>query len=247
MEPFLIWSLELIINKTRIGNLRSVGMHVACLGVLWTGVGSFAFARVQEMTGTAVADEKIAYIERHKVEYTVSRSNTNMVMRRRAMRCKFLSMGLAFLLIGETAMATNLQKAKDTFDNLNKDNMNLVEDFYDQDAVFQDPVHKIKGTKAIREYYTGLYKNVDAIRFEYRNASESGNFVTLEWRMHLKTPSLNSGKELTVDGVSLITFGGKEGKVIAHRDYFDMGEFVYERVPVLSSIVGFIKKKMKGT
>ncbi len=64
--------------------------------------------------------------------------------------------------------------------------------------------------------------------------------------MYLKAPSLNSGREITVDGVSLITFRGAEGKVISHRDYFDMGEFIYERVPILSSVIGFIKNKMSG-
>lgn len=151
------------------------------------------------------------------------------------------------LLIGDFSVASNLQRAKDTFDHLDKDHMSIVDDFYDQNAVFQDPVHQIKGTNAIRAYYTGLYENVEAIRFEYKNSSEVNNLVTLEWRMFLKTPSLNSGKELTVDGVSLIRFSQESGKVIYHRDYFDMGEFVYERVPVLSSIVGFIKRKMSGS
>jgi limonene-1,2-epoxide hydrolase len=151
------------------------------------------------------------------------------------------------VLIGESAMASNLQKAKDAFDHLDKDHLNIVEEFYDQNALFQDPIHQIKGTKAIRSYYEGLYKNVETIHFEYKRTSELGELVTLEWQMHLKSPSLNSGQEITLDGVSLITFGGKEGKVISHRDYFDMGEFIYERIPVLSSVIGFVKKKMKGS
>lgn len=143
-------------------------------------------------------------------------------------------------------MASNLQRAQDAFDHLDKNHLNVVEDFYDQDAVFQDPIHQIKGTKAIRSYYEGLYKNVDSIQFEYKHTSESGDLVTLEWKMHLKSPSLNSGQEVTLDGVSLITFGGKDGKVISHRDYFDMGEFIYERIPVMGSVIGFIKRKMAG-
>ena len=158
---------------------------------------------------------------------------------------KFI-LAFAIIFLGESAMATNLQKAKDAFDHLDINHLNVVDEFYDQDAVFQDPIHKIKGTAAIRKYYEGLYKNVESIRFEYKRTSEVGDLVTLEWRMYLKSPSLNSGNEMTVDGVSLMTFGGKEGKVISHRDYFDMGEFIYERVPLLGSVIGFIKKKMSG-
>lgn len=150
------------------------------------------------------------------------------------------------IFLGELTMASNLQKAKNAFDQLDKDHLNVVDDFYDQNAVFQDPIHEIKGLKAIRSYYEGLYKNVESIRFEYKRTAEVGDFVTLEWRMYLKAPNLNSGQEITLDGASLINFGGKDGKVISHRDYFDMGEFIYERVPVLSSVIRYIKKKMAG-
>lgn len=143
-------------------------------------------------------------------------------------------------------MASNLDQAKDMFNRVDKDHMFLIQEFYDTNASFQDPIHQIKGVKAIEDYYAGLYKNVESIRFEYKSTSEVNNFVTLEWKMHLRSSSLNSGKEITLDGVSLITFGGDQGKVIAHRDYFDMGEFIYERIPILSSAVGFIKNKMKG-
>lgn len=143
-------------------------------------------------------------------------------------------------------MAGNLERSKEFFDRLSSSQMDLVEGFYDMDAVFQDPVHKIKGVPAIRAYYEGLYKNVEAIRFEYGKSIESGDTVSLTWKMYLKTEAIEGGKEITVDGVSVITFGGQEGKAVMHRDYFDMGEFVYERVPIVKSIVRYIKKRLAG-
>ena len=143
-------------------------------------------------------------------------------------------------------MGKNLDWAKDIFNRVNKDNMHLVSEFYDQDAIFQDPIHQIKGVKVIEEYYRGLYKNVDSIRFEYKNLSESEDLVTMEWILHLRVPVLNGGKPMTLDGVSLLKFGGSQGKVIFHRDYFDMGEFIYEKIPVLNSILKLIKNKMRG-
>ena len=66
------------------------------------------------------------------------------------------------------------------------------------------------------------------------------DLVSLEWKMHLKTKALNGGKEMTVDGMSLVTFGS-QGKAISHRDYFDMGEFVYEKIPVLKASLVSLK------
>jgi len=35
-----------------------------------------------------------------------------------------------------------------------------------------------------------------------------------------------------------------DGRVNDHRDYFDMGEFIYERVPVLGRIIRAIKNRL---
>ena len=142
-------------------------------------------------------------------------------------------------------MAGNLENSKVFFDKLDVNHLDLVDQFYDQTVVFQDPVHKLNGSGAVKKYYEGLYKNVDFIRFDYGKGIESENTVSLPWTMHLKTKAINSGKEITVDGVSLITFN-PDGKAVFHRDYFDMGEFVYERVPILKSVIGFIKGKLSG-
>ncbi len=140
-------------------------------------------------------------------------------------------------------MAGNLERSKEFFDKLDSSSLDLVDKFYDKNTVFQDPVHQLRGSEAVKAYYAGLYKNVEAIRFEYGKSIEAGDTVSLTWRMYLKASAIDS-KEITVDGVSMITFGGPEGKAIFHRDYFDMGEFIYERIPVLRSIVGYIKGRL---
>ncbi len=142
-------------------------------------------------------------------------------------------------------MAGNLERSKEFFDKLSSSNLHLVDEFYDKNTVFQDPVHQLKGSQAVKAYYAGLYKNVESIRFEYGKSIESGDVVSLTWRMYLKAPAIDS-KGITVDGVSLITFGGPEGKAIEHRDYFDMGEFIYERLPILKSIIKYIKGRLSS-
>lgn len=141
-------------------------------------------------------------------------------------------------------MASYTERAKDFFNGLDKDHLDLVEKFYDAETIFQDPIHVSHGVKETKAYYEHQYQNVESVRFEYVQSVESGGEVFLTWKMHLKSPALNSGKEMTVDGVSFFSFGGKEDKVIFQRDYFDMGEFVYERIPVLKTLISFIKKKM---
>jgi len=154
---------------------------------------------------------------------------------------------LALALAPEGAMASNLTRTVAFFDKLDRNHMELVDQFYDRNVVFEDPVHKLQGSAAVRSYYEGLYRNAETIRFEYSRQLEDGNTVVLAWRMFLRTPAIDSGREITVDGTSVISFDGPDGKAIAHRDYFDMGEFVYERIPVLGSIIRYIKGRLAGS
>ena len=133
------------------------------------------------------------------------------------------------------------QSIQSIFNGLNKDTMHLVDEFYDPNVEFQDPVGKIRGAAGIRKYYENMYKNVSSIHFDFTKEVISGDTHVIFWTMHLTAKGLNGGEPIAVDGNSHIIFGGNENKVVFHRDYFDMGEFIYERIPVL----GYIIKKVK--
>ena len=63
--------------------------------------------------------------------------------------------------------------------------------------------------------------------------------------MILSAPGLNNGEEVTLEGNSYIKFN-ENNLVIYHRDYFDMGEFIYEHIPVLGWTLKKIKNKLRG-
>jgi len=134
----------------------------------------------------------------------------------------------------------NKDKTKVFFEKLTKDTMHLVDEFYDPQIDFTDPIGSLKGSAKMKAYYANMYKNVKAIRFDFSQLLESGDTVVGIWRMTLVTDKLNGGEPVVVDGNSVLRF--KDGKAIYHRDYFDMGAFIYEQLPVL----GFVVKKVKG-
>ncbi len=154
----------------------------------------------------------------------------------------FSSLYLAqnFLLMAEAKMGS-----KEFFSKLSASNIQLVDDFYDVNVNFRDPLGEIKGVGAVKEYYAGLYKNVQSVRFDFDKQLQSGNEEVLFWTMYLKAKSLNGGEEFAVTGNSHIIFSSQSQKCIYHRDYFDMGEFIYERVPVLKSVISLVKDRLK--
>jgi len=135
-------------------------------------------------------------------------------------------------------------KPSEFFKQLNKDSMELVEEFYRPNAVLVDPLGRIEGSKRIRAYYEYQYQNAESISWDIGTEFVSGKEHSFNWTMNLKAAALNGGKEFAVDGMSRLVVED-DGKVSFHQDYFDVGAFLYEKIPVLKNVIYFIKGRMK--
>ena len=137
----------------------------------------------------------------------------------------------------------NVILTKRIFNELRATNTEILDEFYSQNILFEDPVGKISGLSSMKAYYKNMYMEVEEIRFDFKNIAENEGIYFFTWDMWLKTPNLNKGKKFVVQGVSEIHF--ENGLVKYHRDYFDMGEMVYERIPVVGWLVKKIKKRLE--
>lgn len=161
---------------------------------------------------------------------------------------KTILTALTIILSATTSLAAELGKPMNPdivkfFNEFSYEKIDLADKFYAEDIYFVDPLGEIKGLKDIKAYYKNLYANVISIRFEFSSVVTQGDEQVGMWTMYLRAKNLNGGNEIAVKGNSHVKY--KNGKAVYHRDYFDMGEFIYEHVPVLNSIIGFIKKKLK--
>ena len=138
-------------------------------------------------------------------------------------------------------MTKDEQKITNFFSNLSAATINLVDEFYAPDAEFSDPVVNLRGRDAIRAYYGGLYAAVKSIHFNFSKLLTDQDTVAAFWTMTLEAPKLNRGRPVVLPGVSHIRFDPASGKAAYHRDYFDMGAFVYEHVPLLGTIIRYVK------
>lgn len=146
-----------------------------------------------------------------------------------------------FLVLSVNLSATPLS-LPDFFNRLSKDTMHLVDEFYAENVVFTDPVVTFSNREAIKQYYSNQYQNLISIRFDFENLQTQGDEQMAVWKMTLCHKALRGGKPIVVDGMTHLRF--KNSKVVYHRDYFDMGVFIYENIPVLGRIIQFIKKKL---
>ncbi|RVU84844.1 nuclear transport factor 2 family protein [Leucothrix sargassi] len=128
------------------------------------------------------------------------------------------------------------------YQTLNKENLHRLSEVYDDDVVFIDSAHELKGIQALTYYFDGLYTNLDECTFDIEHIQSDGEgraFIT--WTLHFVHPKLAGGKKISVAGASDLKF---DEKITYHRDYVDMGQMIYEHLPVVGSVIRMIKKRV---
>lgn len=129
------------------------------------------------------------------------------------------------------------------YGSLNSSNLELLDEIYAENIVFIDPAHTIRGLDRLRAYFAAMYANLDDVAITFTHHQRTGDIAYVEWRMIIRHPRLNRGREVVFDGVSRLEFDAA-GKVHRHRDYFDLGAMLYENLPVLGWAVKTIKKRL---
>jgi len=159
-----------------------------------------------------------------------------------------LALTLGLLMASENAMNATIaeersQRIRKAYDEVRVDNLYLLDELYDENMVFQDPLDRTEGLDEFKIYMEAMYQYVQDIKWDYKDEVIDGDTHVLVWVMTLQTKGLNKGEPFTIDGVSHLKFGESD-KIIYHRDYFDMGEYIYERVPVVKWFVNKVKKRL---
>jgi hypothetical protein len=124
------------------------------------------------------------------------------------------------------------------FRQLRHDRLFLLDEVYAEDLVFEDPLHRIVGRTALKDYFTRLYEGVAAIDFDFGEVLEAPGQAMLTWTMRMTHRRLRPREELVLPGASHLRF---TSQVHFHRDYFDAGALVYERLPLLGGLVRAVR------
>lgn len=137
------------------------------------------------------------------------------------------------------------ERIERVFNQLRKDNLDILDDFYHKDLHFLDPIGEMKGLPKMKAYYAEMYKNVKDIRFDFSHHIADGPSHMATWTMTYQVDALNGGGPIAIKGVSDIRFDQATNLVIYHRDYFDMGAMVYEHIPVFGGVVRYLKGRFE--
>lgn len=134
-----------------------------------------------------------------------------------------------------------LERFLGVYQELDRDNLHLLGEVYADDVQFTDPLHQVNGLSALGDYFARMYANVTSVRFDFERVLAGAGEAMLTWTMHLQHPRLSAKEPLALPGATHLRFGEK---VHYHRDYFDAGALLYERLPVLGGVVRAIRRRV---
>ncbi len=113
---------------------------------------------------------------------------------------------------------------------------------YTDDCRFKDPFNDVQGVAAIRRIFEHMYATLDEPRFVVHERVAQGEQCFLTWDFVFR---LKSGRrpEITVRGSSHLVLAA-DGRIRVHRDYWDVAEELYEKLPVLGALMRWLRRRM---
>lgn len=135
-----------------------------------------------------------------------------------------------------------LTKFIEVYSQLSIENVHYIIDVYHDDIKFSDPAHQLSGLSQLLKYFDSLYSNVTECSFVIDEVFFQDKNAAIYWTMTYRHKHLNKHKPITVTGHSKLV--GEKDKVIMHRDYLDLGQMVYEHVPLIGIVIKTLKNKL---
>lgn len=128
------------------------------------------------------------------------------------------------------------------FETLAPDGVAQIPALYSPHARFVDPFNDVTGLRAIEAIFTHMFVALEEPRFVVNERIVQGSQCFLTWDFHFCFKGFLGGSAQVIRGSSHLVFS-EEGLVILHRDYWDAAAELYEKLPVVGSLMRWLKKR----
>ncbi|RZL31780.1 MAG: nuclear transport factor 2 family protein [Rubrivivax sp.] len=123
------------------------------------------------------------------------------------------------------------------YENLSRTTLDELAARYARTCRFKDPFNEVQGRAAVRRIFEHMFETVKAPRFVVSACVVEGDQCFLGWDFH--------AGDLVIRGASHLRFDAA-GLVAEHRDYWDAAEELYEKLPVLGTLMRWLKKRLRA-
>jgi len=125
------------------------------------------------------------------------------------------------------------------FETLTPASLGQVAEIYASDAIFIDPFNTLRGVDTVRAVYQHMFDTLEQPRFIVTTTVAQSRQAFMTWDFHFQ----RNGQPSIISGCTQFELN-EFGHIILHRDYWDAAQQVYEKVPLLGSVLRFLRRKI---
>jgi len=128
------------------------------------------------------------------------------------------------------------------FETLSPQSVAQLHTIYYAQARFKDPFNEVQGLPEIERIFRHMYVALDQPHFVVTGQVVDGAQAFLTWEFRFRFKRFDTTTLQAVRGGSHVVFN-EQGLVTLHRDYWDAAEELYEKLPVVGSVMRWLKKR----
>jgi hypothetical protein len=128
------------------------------------------------------------------------------------------------------------------FENLSPQSMAQLGQHYTAQARFKDPFNDVTGLPEIARIFKHMFVALIGPRFVVTQQVCQGAQCFLTWEFRFQFRAYHKGEEQVILGASHLVFDA-QGLVTLHRDYWDAAEELYEKLPLVGSLMRWLKRR----
>ena len=134
-----------------------------------------------------------------------------------------------------------IQRVIDAFEQLSPAALAELGSLYTEDARFKDPFNEAQGTAPIRAVFEHMYVALREPRFVVHAAVAQGDECFLTWDFLFRFRRGDAALQ-RVRGATHLRLAS-DGRIAEHRDYWDVAEELYEKLPLVGSLMRWLKRR----
>jgi len=131
-----------------------------------------------------------------------------------------------------------IKELENWYESLSRASLDNIVNYYHEDAYFKDPFNEFYSREKIKGIFIDMFKRLESPNFKFIDSitNNSESFISWDFRFQIK------GRSICIHGSTHLKW--RDGKVFYHRDYWDVGEEVLLKLPLVKIIYGRFRKML---
>jgi len=139
-------------------------------------------------------------------------------------------------------MRQRFQQIAHYFETLTPESVSTLKDYYSETARFKDPFNEVVGVPAIQKIFEHMFVSLEKPHFVITGQVIEGDQAFLTWEFRFRFKRFDTQTDQVVLGTSHLVLDAQQ-RISMHRDYWDVAEELYEKLPWLGGLMRWLKKK----